>query len=280
MGQTGEDAWDARRFACELAAQLPHVVGVALGGSRLANHSQIDRFSDVDLFFYLRGSTLPAAAVMTQQLGIPENQLRRLSSYLEFKELGPFTTNIKFFSVETMRSYIERIPSLDEQYLEEMESYQGFEVLTDPDGELAELLTRARAKRASDTEVLGHAALERYGKAINWAVRQGVDRSDHTTAFMAMTLAVNSLLCLIYLMSGYYPPSVKWRASQRLLETVENGSALHLTLARWSTSLADLEITSGLQAIQEMETLVAGSYDRPPWSHQLERWWWRNYQPR
>src|SRR5690242_337524 len=103
-------------------------IRVALGGSLVSNQPKLDTLSDIDLFCYLTGSTLPDIPLLAKQLEMPEEQLRRRTNLIEFRRfLGPFDTNIKFFPIEFMRSYIERLPSLDEQYLEEMESYQHFE---------------------------------------------------------------------------------------------------------------------------------------------------------
>lgn len=274
----GNRVEEARSYAQKLTEQIPQLAGVVLGGSLSNAPSRPDQFSDLDLFAYLSGSELPSTKTLAEQMEVDVAHLRRWGHLIAYRQsLETHDIDIKFFSIEYMRSLIAAKPSLDEQYLEDIECYQHVKLLSDRNDQILPLLQRAQATKAGNLETLGNLIFDRYGKAICWAILQGLQRSDRTAAAISLEQAINSLLCLLYITAGDYPPSIKWRGNRRFLSTVENGERFYQKLCEWIHLSDDADLAAKLRALQELETIVAGDCTRGPWRYR-EPWWLSDYE--
>ena len=291
---------EARHLAEHICATIPLVSGVCIGGS-LVHPDQIrklDDTSDIDLFCYLNSDTLPSALELEQLLiekgGILDpctksdvfadteyEVIRNRQNLLEFRRmLGGFDTNVKFFSVRFMRFYVNAPASMDEHFLEEIDSYQRMKVLASNNDNVINALNHAHARKSQDIPALALLALERYGKTIANAVGQGLRRGNQpATVALNLMQAVNWIICIFYLQNNEYPGTLKWRASERFLSVFERGVQLHALIEEWEGWPTGCSFRKMMASIRAMEDLVADSWTLYPWSLCSERWWWQNQSP-
>lgn len=265
----------ATQHAQLLSMSIDDVAGITLGGS-LSKGDAIDRFSDIDMFVYLNRATLPNITTMSQLLGIDKKDIRRRTYLLEYRlQLEGCDTNIKFFTLGYLESNVHAVPTLDPQYLEELDSYANQIVLVDRLN-ISELLTRARTRISESTSALASHAIERYGKAVSWAIFQWRNRGYATVAMHSIFVAFDSLLCAYYLGEGQFPPSLKWRASERALIQLRDGVRAFQLVLVWTKHVGMGNIEASLGTLRELESLISNNFTMAPWSMHAERWWLGN----
>lgn len=268
-------------YANYIADCLPNTAAVCLGGSLTDGPAEHDDLTDVDLFCYLN-SPLPELGSISQCIGRAATftQLRRRNELVEYRcKIGCRDTNVKIFEASRIDDFLRRSPSIDEVYLEELESYLRFEILAESDGRVRGLLRKARREISDKIGELANHALEVYGKSVSVVIRQGLHRDGlETVAAMNLSTAVNTLLCLFFLVGGEVPPPFKWRASRRKLETMHRGERVYGALSHWLNDPDALCPTSGLRHLREIEGEVA-DFDTSPWStYADDTWWWQGYE--
>ncbi|MGB7922426.1 MAG: hypothetical protein WCF57_04210 [Pyrinomonadaceae bacterium] len=264
----------------------------------------MDEASDMDLFCYLSDPALPELDDFTEGLRqimpntLPQragrdmsnrrffgtyeyDRLRRRATLIEYRVwIGAFDSNVKFFPIKFMESYVSQHPSMDEHYLEELDSYQRMRVLASNGDGVEDLLRLAKAKRETDLSYLRRLGLERYGKAMANAVGQGLRRGGQDTAsIFNLMAAVNWLICILYMMNDEYPGTLKWRASRRFLATLNRGPLVSDLLEAWWSSANALDIRKCMMAVRQLEDVIAYQWSESPWDECKERWWWQNYDP-
>lgn len=268
----------AEGHAHHLAASIPEVTCVCLGGSLTQADSILDARSDIDMFTYIAGTELPTCEQLAQQLRVHVSEFRKRSFLIEYRlQLGSHDTNVKFFTSEFIESYVLAPPSLDPQYLEELEAYDRFSILFDR-GPIGHLIKSVGARRKRDVGPLALMAVERYGKSLGWAVFQGLGRGYSAVALHGLSQALDMLLCAFYLGSGFYPPSVKWRASDQTLRTLRGGDAVASQLNALTRTWQTGDIEALLVQFMALEAIIAGDFDKSPWIEHAERWWWLGYE--
>ncbi|MCP4352236.1 MAG: hypothetical protein GY795_42800 [Desulfobacterales bacterium] len=268
----------ALRHAKKLFKSIDCLEGVSIGGSISKGWKAFDSNSDIDMFAYLNLKRLPSIYTLSEFLKVQSESLRKRAFLIEYRiMLDGFDTNIKFFTISYLKRYVNAMPSLDQQYIEELESYQFQSILVDK-GKLLHFFQKAKEKKLTDLKTLGKMSIERYGKSVGWAIFQGVGRGLKSVAFHALGQAVDALLCAYYISEGFYPPSLKWRASKKALSTLSRGNNVFKLLEKYMEVFYTANLNSIFLCLSDIEIEIAQKFDKAPWHNDAERWWWTPFE--
>ncbi|MFD3970358.1 hypothetical protein [Streptomyces cyaneofuscatus] len=209
-------------YVPELMAR-PEVEGIALCGSH--RQGSDDTFSDLDLWVFVEDSVpLSEAYVLEQMLPATARQEMlfegrddTLTPHLVVNLLAEDgVVNIKALHTGVLRKFAEEArPSLDPQFLEDLENYATMHVLHDPHAILLEHRTALRERFVSTTgEWLVPALTARYASLYWRSVYQGYLRAEaacwhHLLGEMVELLAQLEAAC-----DGRLPSPAKWLLSE------------------------------------------------------------------
>lgn len=264
-------------YAAFLANQIPEIIGIALGGSLSIRKTELDEHSDIDLFCYHKSTQdIISKKVVFTILKSKESLMRKRYNLCEYRDrIKQIDTNIKFFQIDYLRSWVYSNPSLDNQYLEEVESYQNFQIILDTDETLTQLISHSKKQKLENCQILSQLAIERYGKAIWWSIIQGIKRDNWLASYYNLNCAIDSLLNIKYLLESEYPPSLKWRASKSLLINTSNGDLFYKKVLDFYEILSQGNIENSLRKLFLVEKLIVEQCALNDIYLWADNWWWK-----
>ncbi|PQZ53035.1 MULTISPECIES: hypothetical protein [unclassified Microbacterium] len=242
----------------------PHVTGVAYCASVRRKYD--DEYSDIDLWVFCAPDTeLSQAFVWNEVLpeGLEESNLEegRNDSWADYVVLNVLVEsrilNLKILRIELLSDFCATTPSLDQDYMENLENYWTMDVQVDKQGLIAAhkvMLESFQIRKVG--EDLASALITRYAIHYWRSVYQGFLRSEVLAWTSQIFYLAELLASIAYLNRGQLPPDKKWILSGPSLESLgQTGESLReaLNIARSADISDKREVLGVYRALADPE---------------------------
>lgn len=201
------------------------IIGIALSGS--VNKGFYDDVSDVDFFIYLENKALLTIQYISENFQIVNSDITQKVYNIEqnYYYSGRFI-NVKFFSFEFIKSYLEMPFQWEDIFLEQVENIISMKTLHDPHNRLRRSQEACAKCFFQEKPRLLKEMLDRYGNLFWRSVYQCVYRDEKSCARLMLDQALNLFVKLAYMQNNILPPPVKWRLNKNNLSQIIGGSKL------------------------------------------------------